>query len=175
MRSTIMLVTAVLAVAALGKEAFGAGEKAAAELKGVDGRDIGSVRMVETTAGVLIKVKLKGLQPGPHGFHIHEVGKCEGDFSSAGAIYNPLGAHHGYLNDEGPMGGDLPNLFVGANGEVEVDLVSPFVSLNKTAEESIFDADGTAFVLFDRPDDYITEPDGGAAGRVACGVITLAK
>jgi superoxide dismutase, Cu-Zn family len=155
--------------------AWALGEKATAELKTVDGREVGSIKMVETTAGVLLKVKLKGLTPGVHGFHIHEAGKCEGDLQSAGGIYNPLGARHGYLNDEGPMVGDLPNLFVGANGELELEMVSPFVTLNKAAEESIFDADGTAFILFEKADDYVSEPEGNAGARVACGVILPAK
>ena len=124
---------------------------------------------------VLLRIKLKNLTPGPHGLHIHETGKCEGDFTSAGAIYNPLGAKHGYLNDEGPMVGDLPNVFVGPAGEVEVELVSPFVTLNREAEETIFDADGTAFVLYEKADDYLSETDGNVGARVACGVITPVK
>jgi superoxide dismutase, Cu-Zn family len=156
--------------------AYGAaGEKAQAELKGLDGREIGTVKMVETTAGVLLRIKVKGLTPGPHGLHVHESGKCEGDFKSAGNIYNPLGAKHGYLNDEGPMVGDLPNVFVGGSGEVEVELVSPFVTLSREAEETIFDADGTAFVLFEKADDYISEGDGNAGARIACGLITPVK
>jgi Cu-Zn family superoxide dismutase len=150
---------------------FAAGQKAQAELKTQDGRDLGTVRMVETTAGVLLRFKLKGLTPGQHGLHVHETGKCDGDFKSAGAIYNPLGAKHGYLNDEGPMVGDLPNIFVGSSGEVEVEFVSPFVTLNKDAEESIFDADGTAFILFEKADDYLSDPEGNAGARIACGVI----
>jgi superoxide dismutase, Cu-Zn family len=155
--------------------ALAVGEQASADIKGIDGREIGSVRMVETTAGVLLRIKLKGLTPGVHGFQIHESGKCEGDFASAGSIYNPLGARHGYLNDEGPMVGDLPNLFVGPTGEIEVEMVSPFVTLNKSAEESIFDADGTSFVVFEKADDYLSEPDGGAGSRVACGIIVPKK
>lgn len=155
--------------------AFAVGEKAHAELKTADGKEAGSIKMIETTAGVLLRIKLKGLAPGVHGFHVHETGKCDGDFKSAGAIHNPLGAKHGYLNDEGPMVGDLPNLFVGANGETEVELISPFVTLNGGAEESIFDADGTAFVIFEKADDYISEPEGNAGARVACGVIEQVK
>jgi superoxide dismutase, Cu-Zn family len=155
--------------------AWALGEKATADIKTGDGREVGSIKMVETTAGVLLKVKFKGLTPGVHGFHIHEAGKCEGDFQSAGGIYNPLGARHGYLNDEGPMVGDLPNLFVGATGDLELEMVSPFVTLNKAAEESIFDSDGTAFVLFEKADDYVSEPDGNAGARIACGVILPAK
>jgi Cu-Zn family superoxide dismutase len=167
---------AVLAVSlAFAAPALAIGEKATAEMKSADGKDLGLIRMIETTAGVLLKVKLKGLPPGPRGFHIHEKGECKGDFSSALGIYNPLGAKHGYLNDEGPMVGDLPNLIVGANGEVDVELISPFVTLSKQAEETIFDADGTAFVIFEKPDDYLTEPEGNTGGRIACGVIVPAK
>lgn len=151
------------------------GDKAHADVKLRDGRDAGRIEIVETVAGVLLRVKLKGLPTGRLGFHVHEVGRCQPDFKSAGGIFNPLGAKHGYLNDEGPMVGDLPNVFIGANGEYEADLLSPFVTLNKGAEESIFDADGTAVVLFDKPDDYLSEPEGNAGTRIACGVITLTK
>jgi superoxide dismutase, Cu-Zn family len=174
-RAFVGLFLAALACAHAPDKVLAAGQKAHADLKFQDGREAGQIKMVETTAGVLLKIKLKGLQPGPHAIHIHETGKCEGDFASAGGIYNPLGAKHGYLNDEGPMVGDLPNVFVGPSGEIEVELISPFVTLNKEAEESIFDSDGTAFVLFEKADDYITEPDGNSGARVACGVIVSAK
>ncbi len=175
MRFGVGIAALVLGAFTLQGTAHAVGEKAQAELKGVDGREVGTIKMIETTAGVLLRIKLKGLTPGPHGLHVHESGKCEGDFKSAGAIYNPLGAKHGYLNDEGPMVGDLPNIFVGPSGEVEVELVSPFVSLNREAEETIFDADGTAFVVFEKADDYISEGDGNAGARIACGLISPAK
>ncbi len=155
--------------------ALAAGAKGSSELKSTDGTDTGSIKLVETTAGVLLKIKLKGLPPGVHGLQIHETGKCEGDFSSAGGIYNPLGAKHGYLNDEGPMVGDLPNIFVGPEGEVEADVLSPFVTLSKDAEESIFDKDGTTFIVLEKADDYVSDPEGNAGTRVACGVILPSK
>ena len=169
---TIMLAIGVLTLA---DPAAAAGAKASSDLKTHDGKDAGSIKMVETTAGVLLRIKLKSLTPGVHGLQIHDKGKCEGDFTSAGAIYNPLGAKHGYLNDEGPMVGDLPNLFVGATGEIEVEVLSPFVTLNKEAEETIFDADGTSFVVFEKTDDYVSDPEGNAGARIACGVITPTK
>jgi superoxide dismutase, Cu-Zn family len=151
--------------------AFAVGERGHAEIKSRDGKDLGKIRIIETTAGVLIRVKLKGLPPGAHGFHVTGIGKCEGDFESAGPIYNPLGAKHGFLNAEGPMAGDLPNLVVSASGDVEMDLVSAFVTLNKESEDSLLDNDGAALVIYEKPDDYKSEPIGNAGARIACGVI----
>lgn len=161
--------------AVAGTPALAIGEKAHAEIKSRDGKDLGTVSVVETTSGVLLKVRLRGLPPGPHGMHLHDSKKCEGDFSSAGAIYNPLGAKHGFLNDEGPMAGDLPNIFANAQGEAEVDVLSPFVTLNKEAEESVFDTDGTSVVLFEKADDYTSEPEGNSGARIACGSLILGK
>ena len=175
MRNTDRFVIGAMATALMAGPAFAVGAKAVADLKTLDGREAGSIKMIETTAGVLLRIKLKGLSPGPHALHIHETGKCDGDFATAGAIYNPLGAKHGYLNDEGPMVGDLPNVFVPASGEAEVELLSPFVTLNRDAEETIFDADGTSFILFEKADDYISDSEGNAGARVACGVIAPSK
>jgi Cu-Zn family superoxide dismutase len=148
---------------------------ATAAMKTRDGKDLGQVKMIETMAGLLISVKLKGLPPGPHGFHAYEIGKCEGDFASAGAIYNPLGAKHGFFSEEGPMAGDLPNLIVPANGELEVDLLSPFLTLSKQGDESLLDADGAALIIRERADDYRSDPEGDSGGRIACGVIITVK
>jgi Cu-Zn family superoxide dismutase len=155
--------------------ASAAGEKASAALKDKDGKTLGTAEIVATAAGTLIKFKLTGLPPGQHAVHVHETGKCEGDFSSAGAIYNPLGASHGFLSEEGPMAGDLTNIRADATGQVEADLLSPFVTLSNDAEDSIFDADGTALVIFEKADDYQSDPEGNAGARIACGAITLAK
>ena len=152
-----------------------AAEKTGVEMKSRDGKSLGTIDISRTSAGALLHVKLAGLPPGVHGFHFHETGKCEGDFASAGEIYNPLGAVHGFLNDEGPMAGDIPNLFVGASGQVEVELLSPFITLSKDAEESIFDADGTALLIFEKPDDYLSEADGNSGGRIACGIVPPGK
>ena len=155
--------------------AHAVGEKAQAEMRMRDGRDIGKIKLTETTSGILLRIRLKGLPSGTHGFHIHEQGKCEGDFESAGVIYNPLVAKHGYLNDEGPMVGDLPNLMVPSSGEIEVDFISPFATLAKDAEDTLLDANGASFVIFEKADDYSTDPHGNAGARIACGVIMATK
>lgn len=155
--------------------ALAVGEQAVATLKHANGSDAGIVTFTEGTAGVLLKLELKGLPPGAHAVHIHEAGTCEGDFSSAGGIYNPLGAKHGYLHDEGPMAGDLPNIYAGADGTVVAEMLSPFITLSTAAEESLFDSNGAAIVVQEKPDDYEAEPDGDAGARIACGVIAIKK
>jgi len=147
------------------------GETATAVLKFADGKDAGTVKLTEAAGGVLLKVDLKGLKPGPHGFHVHEVGKCEGDFSSAGAIYNPLGSKHGFMTEEGPMAGDLPNVVAGADGTASAEMLSTFLNLSKEGEDTLFDADGSALIVYDKADDYLTDPEGGAEPRIACGVL----
>jgi superoxide dismutase, Cu-Zn family len=50
----------------------------------------------EDGAGMLVKVDLEGLEPGRHGFHVHEVGDCSADdASSAGDHFNPSDTPHG--------------------------------------------------------------------------------
>jgi Cu-Zn family superoxide dismutase len=151
------------------------GEKATAEIKLRNGTPAGTVTLTETMAGVLMSIKLTGLPAGPHGFRVHDAGSCEGDFSSAGAIYNPLGAKHGFLNDEGPMAGDLTNLIVAPTGNVEVELLAPFITLSKASDEGLFDGNGSALVIFEKSDDYLTDPDGDAGDRIACGIIKPAS
>lgn len=152
--------------------AYAAGEAATAALKTVDGQDAGTATFTEATAGILIKLELKGLAPGWHGLHIHEDGKCEADFSSAGAIHNPLGSQHGILNEEGPTAGDLPNIHIAADGTGSAELLSPLLSLSKEADDGLFDAGGASLIVTENPDDHVSDPDGNSGKRVACGVIT---
>lgn len=168
-----------VAVAALGLAAVTSGapaaEKATAQMVGVDGKTIGTITLVETPSGVLIRVQMKGIPPGPHGFHIMEFGRCEPPFTSAGNILNPLGAKHGLKNDEGPSMGDMPNLFAAQNGEINAELLNPFVTLQPDADGSLLRENGTAFVLRGESDDHVTHPDGNSGARIACGVIKAGK
>lgn len=175
MRPMSFALGAMLALACSGAPAFAAGETAFAAIKLSNGTDAGVVTLIEATAGVLLHFELKGLPPGPHSLKVHEAGVCDGDFKSAGAIYNPLGAKHGFLNDEGPMAGDLPNIYVAADGTAKGEVLSPFLTLSKDAEETLFDPDGSALVIYEKADDYQTDPEGNAGLRIACGKIAAKK
>ncbi len=163
------------AVAAVAAGAFAGpatAEPAVAVMKLLDGSDAGSVTITQSPAGVLLKLELKGLKPGGHAIHVHETGKCEADFSTAGGIFNPLGAEHGLLSEQGPMAGDLPNIYAAADGTVIAELLSPFLSLSKDIEDRLIDDDGASIVVFDGSDDHLISPDDAGTVRVACGVIT---
>ena len=58
--------------------------------------------------------------------------------------------------------GDLPNIHAAADGKARGEFVSQFLTLNKDAEDSLFDSDGSSFVVFETADDYVSEPEGGS-------------
>ncbi len=145
-------------------------ELAKAALKDASGKAIGDVDLIQTPAGVLLKLSVKGLTPGEHAFHIHAVGKCDAPFESAGPHFNPGNHKHGML--VGPAhAGDMPNLHVPQSGELSVDILNAAVTLEKGKPNSLFDNDGSALVIHAKADDYKTDPAGDAGGRIACGVI----
>jgi len=55
---------------------------ATAALKAADGKDVGTVTLTQTAAGVDLALALRGLPAGEHAFHVHAVGKCEPPFTS---------------------------------------------------------------------------------------------
>jgi Cu-Zn family superoxide dismutase len=165
------LKTATAAAALSAALAFpAAAEGARATLKDKDGKEIGTVGLSQTPAGVLLKVSVKGLPAGEHAFHIHAVGKCEPPFDSAGGHFNPAQHKHGIMAGEGHAG-DMPNLFVPASGELTVEILNSNVTLAKGKPNSLFDSDGSAVVIHAGPDDYKSDPAGNAGGRIACGVV----
>lgn len=147
---------------------------ASAELKDTDGQAVGTVALREgkDNNGVWLNVSFSNLAPGSHAFHIHETGKCEGDFKSAGGHYAPEGNKHGLLAEGGPHAGDLPNIHVPSDGRLNLEIFVDKVSLKKGAKNSLFDDDGSAFVVHEGVDDYKSQPSGDAGKRIACGVVT---
>jgi Cu-Zn family superoxide dismutase len=151
-----------------------AAKTAAAEIHDGSGKKVGMATLTEAPHGVVLNVELMDLQPGPHAFHIHEVGKCEAPgFKSAGGHFNPMKKHHGVMNPEGMHEGDLPNVEVPASGTIKVQVFVPGATL--TGPQGILDGDGAALVLHKTGDDLKTDPAGNAGDRIACGVIEMKK
>lgn len=166
-----LAVTAMVAggVCMTGASAFA---QATAEFHDPDGAVVGSATLLPMGDGILIQATFDGLPEGTYALHLHETGLCDApDFQTAGGHFNPDGSGHGFLNPDGPHAGDLPNIFVPAGGVLRVDLTNERVTLTD-GPASLFDDDGTAFVLHGGADDYRSDPAGAAGPRVACAVLT---
>ena len=169
MKSWVWLVAAsFLSLTAVGPARA---ETAHAELHNDQGQKVGEATLEQTPHGVLVTVDLQALPAGEHAFHIHDVGKCEPPFKSAGGHFNPTHKQHGIENAKGMHAGDLPNIYVPENGKLKFDAFATAVTLGK-GENSLFDADGSALVIHAGADDYKTDPAGDAGARIACGVVT---
>ena len=137
--------------------ALAAGGAASGDLVGPGGVALGKVSVTAAPKGVILRIDAKGLPPGWHGMHFHEKGDC-GDpkFATAGGhVHTMTPVVHGFLDPAANDDGDLPNIFVGADGSATVELFSTLVSLTGDgARPALLDADGAAVVIHANPDDY---------------------
>jgi Cu-Zn family superoxide dismutase len=144
---------------------------AQAQIKNLNGDLVGTADLTETPGGVLIKLALHDMKAGPHAVHLHEVGRCDPPFTTAGAHFNPGHQKHGMLVGAGHAG-DLPNLHIPDSGKLEVEFLATKVTLEKGKPDSLLDPDGTSVVIHANADDYHSDPAGASGDRIACGVIT---
>lgn len=148
---------------------------ASADFVDRDGKSVGKATLTESPHGVLIHLELRGLEPGAKAIHIHSVGTCDDrqeGFVASGGHLNPDGKEHGLFNPAGPDAGDLPNIFVGTQGNFEAEFFTTLASLEGAGGRArILDQDGAALVIHTNRDDHMTQPIGGAGARIACGVI----
>lgn len=145
-------------------------------LVSVDGapQPIGQIRISETDHGLVFTPDLKSLPAGIHGFHVHENGSCDagtkdgkkGAALAAGGHLDPSGTgkHLGPYGDG--HAGDLPALYVTADGKADYPVLAP--RLKKLSEIK-----GRALMIHTGGDNHadMPKPLGGGGDRVACGVI----
>lgn len=130
------------------------------------------LRQLEQGTGTVIVGRITGLEPGEHGFHIHEFGDLTDGCESAGGHYNPDDVDHGDL--ENGHVGDLGNVTADTNGVADFTLIAKRVDL--IGERSVV---GRSIVIHSDVDDLGKGGDaeslktGNAGKRLACGVITL--
>ncbi len=145
--------------------------EAHAKLIDMQGKEVGEVEIDRRAGGVELQVEVHDMPPGLHGIHIHQVGLCEGDFTSAGEHLNPTGAQHGLENPKGPHMGDLPNLLVAEDGRGQATYMIAGATLDPQGAESLLADDGAALVIHAAADDNVSDPAGNSGARIACGVI----
>jgi Cu-Zn family superoxide dismutase len=137
------------------------------------GAPIGTVSLSDNKYGLVLTPDLKSLPPGLHGFHIHENGDCAPKVQNGKAV--AAGAAGGHYDPEGskkhgtPWGdghrGDLPALYVDAQGNATNPVLAPRLKLA--------DVHGRALMVHAGGDNHSDHPAalGGGGGRVACGVV----
>lgn len=137
------------------------------------GASVGQVTVSESKYGLVFTPALQGLVPGVHGFHLHQTASCDpkekdGKMMAAGAAgghYDPASSSaHSTPWGEGHLG-DLPPLYVEANGSATQPVLAPRLKLG--------DLKGRAIMVHAGGDNHSDHPAalGGGGARVSCGVV----
>ena len=137
------------------------------------GKNIGAVTATDSQYGLILVPQLRDLAPGIHGFHVHQNPDCGHAMKdgkqvaalAAGGHLDPLktGKH------EGPYGeghlGDLPALYVGADGRATLPVLAPRLK--------VVDIKGKSLMIHAGGDNYSDIPEvlGGGGARIACSAI----
>lgn len=132
----------------------------------------GKIVFTESSDGVKVVAEFSGLNPGQkHAMHIHEFGDCSApDATSAGGHYNPEGHPHALPDATTRHAGDLGNVQADAQGNARYQITVNNVTIAGTKNPII----GRGVIVHEKPDDG-GQPVGNAGGRIACGVIGVAK
>ena len=137
------------------------------------GKEIGTLVLSDTQAGLEITPQFAGLPPGDHGFHAHVNPDCGPGPGPNGqpAAGMAAGGHYDPANTGkhlGPYGeghkGDMPVLTVDASGKATKAVVVPHLTVSDVKSRSI--------MIHAGGDNYSDQPAplGGGGARIACGV-----
>jgi Cu-Zn family superoxide dismutase len=136
-----------------------------------DSKVEGAVTFTKTGNEIKVVADVTGLTAGKHGFHIHEFGDCSSpDGKAAGGHFNPTKAPHAGHDAAQRHVGDLGNIEADSSGKAHLELTDKMMTMS--GENSII---GRGLIVHEKADDLKTQPTGDAGGRLACGVIGVAK
>lgn len=186
LRATALIVLSAATLAACGgNNPEAAGEGMSAPLLDATGTEKGTVTIAFDDEAATLTVKATGLAPGLHGFHVHKTGVCEPDSAdpakpeTKGAFLSAAGHLAKEGQSHGDHDGDLPSLLVQEDGKAELEVTS-----DRLTRASVLDADGSAIMVHEKPDNFGNVPDryaptlddttmktGDAGPRVACAVL----
>jgi Cu-Zn family superoxide dismutase len=141
---------------------------ATADLQATEGNEVsGTVSFEEVDGRVSIVADVTGLEPGQHGFHIHETGDCSAlDGTSAGGHFNPEEAEHGAPDADTHHLGDLGNLEADEEGTAHLETSVDFITLSEGPASVL----NRAVIVHAKADDF-GQPTGNAGPRLACAEI----
>lgn len=131
-----------------------------------DNKQLGTITFTQSQYGVLITPKLSGLTQGLHGLHLHQHPNCGDHGNDAKGHFDPQNTNtHKGPYDNGHLG-DLPALYVDANGQATTQTLAPRLKLQ--------DLQNLAVMIHEHGDNYSdTPPLGGGGARIACGIATV--
>jgi Cu-Zn family superoxide dismutase len=171
---SLVLVASTLLLAAAQQGETGNGvKKAVCVLKPTQNyKGISGVVTFTQKGGVIeVEGKITGLTPGKHGFHVHEFGDLNSpDGMATGGHFNPDKAKHGGPHEAVRHVGDLGNIEADGEGKAVIKMTDKLLALS--GKHSII---GRALIVHAKEDDLTSQPSGDAGGRIAQGVIGIAK
>jgi Cu-Zn family superoxide dismutase len=133
-----------------------------------DSKIKGKVTFEQTDAGLKLTADIEGLPQGTHAFHVHAFGDCSSDdASSAGPHFDFKGSFQ-HQQGSSRITGDLGNLQADANGKAHLD-----TTISEATLQGPYTIIGRSIVVHEMQNDPSKPPEGGAGGRIGCGVIGI--
>lgn len=129
----------------------------------------GNAVFTEEDGQVTMVATVDGLEEGLHAIHLHENADCSADdASSAGGHWNPTFEKHGEWGDpEGYHRGDIGNFEVDSDGTGTVTMTTDQWCIG--CDDETKNIVGTALLVHEGVDDFVSQPAGDAGARVGCG------
>ena len=122
----------------------------------------GVINFYQTNWGLVIEAEFTNLPnttanaPRFLGFHLHENGNCNDNFTNTGMHYNPTEADHPYHL------GDFPSI-LNSNGYAYLAFYDGYLSLPAILGRSV--------IVHSQRDDFSSQPSGDSGDKIACGIV----